>query len=132
MEPYKTVDIAFGRGHLTVGLPEQTEATVIRKATLPKLADQIGAIYAAFENPIDAQPLTTLAQGRKSACILICDITRPAPNRLFLRPMIETMVAAGIPKDSITVLIATGLHRPNEGVEMAELVGDPWVLDNVR
>ena len=46
--------------------------------------------------------------------------------------MIETMVAAGIPKDRITVLVATGLHRPNEGVEMAELVGDPWVLDNVR
>lgn len=132
MEPYKTVDIAFGRGHLTVGLPERAEATVIRKATLPKLADQTGAIHAAFDNPIDAPPLATLAQGRKSACILICDITRPVPNRLFLRPMIETMMAAGIPKDGITVLIATGLHRPNEGVEMAELVGDPWVLDNVR
>jgi nickel-dependent lactate racemase len=132
MEPYKTVDIAFGRGHLTVGLPERAEATVIRKATLPKLADQTGAIHAAFDNPIDAPPLATLAQGRKSACILICDITRPVPNRLFLRPMIETMMSAGIPKDSITVLIATGLHRPNEGVEMAELVGDPWVLDNVR
>jgi len=24
------------------------------------------------------------------------------------------------------------LHRPNEGAELAELVGDPWVLDNVR
>ena len=132
MEPYKTVDIAFGRGHLTVGLPERAEATVIRKATLPKLADQTGAIHAAFDNPIDAPPLATLAQGRKSACILICDITRPVPNRLFLRPMIETMLAAGIPKDSISILIATGLHRPNEGVEMAELVGDPWVLDNIR
>src|SRR3954471_1168645 len=132
MEPYKTVDIAFGHGHLTVGLPEQAEATVIRKATLPKLADQTGAIHAAFANPIDAPPLATLAQGRKSACILICDITRPVPNRLFLRPMIETMVEAGIPKERISVLIATGLHRPNEGVELAELVGDPWVLDNVR
>jgi nickel-dependent lactate racemase len=131
MEPYKTVDIAFGHGHLTVGLPEEAEATVIRKATLPKLADQTGAIQAAFDNPIDAPPLSTLAQGRGSACILICDITRPVPNRLFLRPMIETMLAAGIPKHRITVLVATGLHRPNEGIELAELVGDPWVLENV-
>jgi nickel-dependent lactate racemase len=45
--------------------------------------------------------------------------------------MIETMLAAGIPKDRITVLVATGLHRPNEGIELAELVGDPWVLENV-
>jgi nickel-dependent lactate racemase len=30
------------------------------------------------------------------------------------------------------VLVATGLHRPNEGEELAELVGDPWVLETVR
>ncbi len=77
-------------------------------------------------------PLRELARGRKSACILICDITRPVPNRLFLRPMIETLTANGIPADRITVLVATGLHRPNEGEELAELVGDPWVLEHVR
>ena len=30
------------------------------------------------------------------------------------------------------MLVATGLHRPNEGAELAEVVGDPWVLENVR
>src|SRR5262249_532186 len=49
-----------------------------------------------------------------------------------LRPMIETMLGAGIPLDRISVLVATGLHRPNLGDELAELVGDPWVLANVR
>ena len=39
---------------------------------------------------------------------------------------------AGIPLDRIAVLVATGLHRPNEGEELAELVGDPWVLASVR
>jgi nickel-dependent lactate racemase len=34
--------------------------------------------------------------------------------------------------DQICVLVATGLHRPNEGSELAELVGDPWVLQTVR
>jgi len=28
--------------------------------------------------------------------------------------------------------VATGLHRPNEGAELAEVVGDPWVQDTVR
>ena len=46
--------------------------------------------------------------------------------------MIETMVEEGIPLDAITVLVATGLHRPNEGEELAELVGDPWVMAEVR
>ncbi len=42
------------------------------------------------------------------------------------------MLAAGMPREGITVLVATGLHRPNEGAELAEVVGDPWVLDTVR
>ena len=36
-----------------------------------------------------------------------------------------------MPRDGITVLVATGLHRPNEGEELAEVVGDPWVLETV-
>ena len=32
---------------------------------------------------------------------------------------------------AITVLVATGLHRPNEGRELHELVGDDWVLQTV-
>ena len=126
------VDIAYGRGHLKVSLQEGIKPTIIRKPSLPKLADQKAAIDEALAHPIDAAPLSKLAQGRKSACILICDITRPVPNKLFLRPMIETLMAAGIAADSISIIVATGLHRPNEGAELAELVGDPWVLETVR
>ena len=128
----ETISISFGRGHLPIRLPEAAKPTIIRKETLPKIADQADAITAALNEPIGSPPLAELARGRKSACILICDITRPVPNRLFLRPMIETMIKAGIPRDKIVVLIATGLHRPNLGDELAELVGDPWVLENVR
>ncbi len=127
-----TIPIAYGRGHLPVTLPPGAQPTVIRKAVLPKLPDPAAAIRAAFDNPIGSAPLADLARGRDSACILICDITRPVPNRLFLRPMITTLVEQGIPLDNITVLVATGLHRPNEGEELAELVGDPWVLAEVR
>ncbi|MHB1304236.1 MAG: nickel-dependent lactate racemase family protein [Acidiphilium sp.] len=127
-----SIEIAYGREGLHLALPEGAEPTVIRKAVLPKLPDNDAAIRHAFEHPVGGRSLRELAQGRRSACILICDITRPVPNRLFLRPMIETMAASGIPLDRITVLVATGLHRPNEGEELAELVGDPWVLENVR
>ena len=126
------IGIAFGRGHLPLRLEGATEVTVIRKAVLPKLPDQAAAIRQAFEHPLAAPPLAELARGRASACILICDITRPVPNGLFLRPMIETLVAGGIPLGRITVLVATGLHRPNEGAELAELVDDPWVLEHVQ
>jgi nickel-dependent lactate racemase len=127
-----TVEVSFGRGRLPVHLPAGARATIIRKNPVPKLADPRTAIRQALDRPIGAQSLKTLARGRRSACILICDITRPVPNHLFLRPMIEDLLEAGVPKERICVLVATGLHRSNEGEELAELIGDAWVLSTVR
>src|SRR5271154_6497432 len=104
----QTIDISYGKGHLPVRLPEQARSTLVRKKALPKIADQPAAIRQALDQPIGARPLRLLAQGRRSACILICDITRPVPNHLFLRPMIETLVASGIVLDRIVILVATG------------------------
>ncbi len=129
---HRDIEIAFGHGVLPVQLPQGAVPTVIRKAVLPKLPDNHEAILHAFDHPVGASALRDLVKDRRSACILICDITRPVPNRLFLRPMIEIMIEGGIPRDGITVLVATGLHRPNEGAELLELVGDPWVLEHVR
>lgn len=122
----QVVDVLYGRGRLAVEFPSHAALTVIRKRVLPKLPDPAATVAGVLAG------LPAIAAGRRSACILICDITRPVPNHLFLRPMIERMAAAAIPLARITVLVATGLHRPNEGAELAELVGDPWVLANVR
>jgi len=129
---FGTVRILCGDSGLQLRLPQHARPTVIGKRPMPKLPDPRAAVHDALDRPIGAPAYGSLVRGRRSACILICDITRPVPNRLFLRPLIEGMLAAGVPRERITVLVATGLHRPNEGAELAEVVGDPWVLDTVR
>jgi len=124
--------LAFGQGHLPIKLPAEVRPTVIKKNPLPLVDDPAAAVRQALAQPIGAPPLQELARGRRSACILICDKTRPVPNRLFLWPIIETLMGAGVPLEGICVLVATGLHRPNLGGELAELVGDPRVLGAVR
>jgi lactate racemase len=126
------IAISYGRGHLPLRMPARAEVTMIAKGTLGKIADPAAAVRRALTEPIGSPSLAELAHGRKSACILICDITRPVPNNLFLRPMIETLIDSAIALDRIVVLVATGLHRPNLGEELAELVGDPWVMKRVR
>jgi nickel-dependent lactate racemase len=122
----------YGREGLQVRLPSGARPTMIAKRPLPRYPDPHAAVDYALSHPVASPPFERLAQGCRSACILICDITRPVPNHLFLRPVIERLHAAGIALDNICVLVATGLHRPNVGDELAEVVGDPWVLANVR
>ena len=127
----KAIELLYGRGTVAITPPVQAVPTIIRKRAMPILPDPKGAVARALQQTVACPPLAELARNKRSACILICDVTRPVPNGLFLRPLIETLIAFGVPRDGITVLIATGLHRPNEGTELAELVGDPWVLDHV-
>jgi nickel-dependent lactate racemase len=126
-----TIELLYGRGTVPLSPPPGCVPTVIAKRAVPALAEPRAAVERALAAPIGAPPLALLARGKRSACILICDITRPVPNGLFLGPLIRTLLDAGVPRGGITVLVATGLHRPNEGAELAELVGDPWVLDTV-
>jgi len=126
------VELNYGRGRLPVELDDALEVTVVRKPAMPLLAEPQAAVRAALAAPVGVAPLAELARGCKTACILICDITRPVPNGLFLPIMIRQLLDGGLPAEGITVLVATGLHRPNEGAELEELVGDPWVLQTVR
>jgi nickel-dependent lactate racemase len=126
-----TIDLLYGDSTLPVRPPAGCVPTVIEKRAMPVLAEPLAAVERALTEPVEAPSLREVARGKRSACILICDITRPVPNGLFLAPLIRGLVAAGLPRTGITVLVATGLHRPNEGAELAALVGDPWVLDTV-
>jgi nickel-dependent lactate racemase len=127
-----TIDLRYGRGTLGVSPPRGCVPTVIAKPAMPVLADPQGAIEHALARPVAGRPLAEMARGKRSACVLICDITRPVPNGLFLPPLIRTLLDAGVPRERITILVATGLHRPNDEREIAEIVGDPWVLGQVK
>ena len=126
------IEMLYGKGTLAADLPAGCQPTLIGKPPMPLLERPGEALAKAFAEPVDCAPLRELAQEAHSACILICDITRPVPNGLILPPLIKTLLAAGMKPEAITVLVATGLHRPNEGAELAELVGDPFVLETVR
>jgi len=126
------VELSYGKGTLEVELPDGLDATVIRKPDMPVLSDPISSVQRALDSPVASRALVDEARGARSACILICDITRPVPNELLLAPVLRALLAAGLQADQICILVATGLHRPNEGQELEELVGDPWVLRTVR
>jgi len=118
------VTLDYGRTGLSVTLPDdRLIGPPLAIRPVEPLADPAAAIAAAIARPIGSPPLSEIARGKKSACVVICDITRPVPNQLILPPILRTIEAAGVPRDAITILIATGLHRPNEGDELVELVG---------
>ena len=125
------ITMSYGKKGLPLNLPDSFRVTVVQKKVMPILADPEAALREAFANPVGSLSLEEEALDCQSACILICDITRPVPNGKILPGLIAKLMQSGIKPESITVLVATGLHRPNEGEELRELVGSDWVLQTV-
>ena len=122
----------YGKKGLPLHFPDDWNVTVIKKKEMPLLQSPDEGVRLAFSRPIGSGTLAEEAKGQNTACILICDITRPVPNGIILSKLIKELHAAGLRFDDITVLVATGLHRPNEGRELLELIGNQWVLDTVK
>ncbi|MGQ9854330.1 MAG: nickel-dependent lactate racemase [Candidatus Oleimicrobiaceae bacterium] len=117
------VDLHYGREGFTVRLPERNLLGVMRMRPRPPLQAPVAVLEKGLLHPNGSASLSQLARRKKSACVVICDITRPVPNKLLLPPILRAIEEAGVPRKRLTVLIATGTHRPNLGEELEELVG---------
>lgn len=118
------VHLKYGIDGLDLEFPKtENFQGVLHPGEAAPLADPLMAVEEALVRPVAARPLHDLAVGRENAVIVVSDITRPVPNKLLLPAIISTLEEAGIASERITILVATGIHRPNEGEELDRLVG---------
>ena len=120
------VELAYGKTGLAVDLPDD-RTTVIEPTYLPSLADPRGALIAALRNPIDTPPLRRLVKRDQSVAVSVCDITRPMPSATVLPVVLGEL--AHVPRDQVTVLVATGTHRGNSKEELEAMLGRDVVRD---
>jgi nickel-dependent lactate racemase len=125
------VTLDYGRTGLTVELPSDRVVGPLAIREVEPLDDPEAAVSASLEVPTGSRPLREIAAGKKTACILVCDITRPVPNPLILRPVLKTLDEAGIERHNILILVATGLHRPSTAAERIEMLG-PGIARDYR
>jgi len=117
------VRLDYGRTGLEVELPDRNVVKCLGYRPAEPLSNPQAVITERLVRPTGSAPLAELARGRSSACVAICDITRPVPNAVLLPPILQTLEQSGIRRDCILILVATGLHRPNLGDELVEMVG---------
>lgn len=125
------VRLEYGRTGLEVDLPDDRVVRKLAYKDAVPLPQPEQMLRELLDRPRGTPPLAELARGKRDACILVCDITRPVPNELLLRPVLETLQREGIPRERILILVATGLHRPNVGEELVEMLGQD-IVDRYR
>lgn len=125
------VKLDYGRTGLEIHVPDANLEGVLTLQPAAPLADPTAAVCAALQNPVNRPSLMEMARGKRTACVVISDITRPVPNPILLPPLLAMLEDAGVPREGITLLNATGTHRPNTPEEFVQMVG-PEVAANYR
>jgi nickel-dependent lactate racemase len=118
------VQLPYGRGSVEVTVPDESTVTYPRE--LPRVSDVGAEIRRAMAAPIGSPPLREIAAGKPDAVVVVNDITRPAPSQEMLAAILEELRLAGIPPPAVTVVIATGNHRPNTPDEIARMIGEEY------
>lgn len=120
----KTISLKYGNEQLEINLPQ--EYRLIETSSNKKTEINWEAkLKKAFMKPINSPTLTKIfkAEKPKKIVVIVNDITRPVPYEIVLKPMLREMEEAGVSPENITLLIATGMHRPMTEQEVTDTFG---------
>jgi nickel-dependent lactate racemase len=117
----------YHKSGLDVDIPDKNLVAVLSMQPVAPLEDPVQTTWHTLESPVGSPSLMALAQGRRDACVVVSDITRPVPHHIILPPILETLEQSGLPPSSITILVATGLHGPMSEMMLRETLTDAIV-----
>lgn len=112
--------LAFGKGELTLTLPDHLTIDVIEPKYEAGLADELQGIRDALEHPTGCAPLRDLAGEGTTVGIVFSDISRATPYHVILPPLLEILKEQG---SAVTFFNATGTHRVNTRDELITILG---------
>ena len=137
MKHSKRIAVEFGCSEVVLHVPAGTD--LLSMADTPVIPSPAAALEQALDQPIGAPPLAEIVGrlGRpedKKVVIAVSDITRPVPYKGddgILPPLLGRLEKAGILRENITLLVATGTHRASTPGEKLDIFG-PQVVDRYR
>ena len=122
------VELPFGKEKVQVTIPDERFGGTLTSRTHAYQAKkaELELVKEALEHPIQSPRLKELAKGRKNIVMIASDHTRPVPSKVILPAVLEE-IKAGNPEAELTILIATGFHRPTTREELIYKFGEEYV-----
>ncbi len=120
-----------GQRRIPLDIPDAVKVTIVKNRPLHVLPDPERAIREAVAHPIASLPLSKKVRRGQKVAVIVTDITRKLPEDLILPVLLEELQAGGVPSADVTIVVATGTHRPNTRDELAGKFGADLV-DRLR
>ncbi|UZW16282.1 nickel-dependent lactate racemase [Clostridium pasteurianum] len=120
----KMIKIPYSTKTLKINIDNKNlKGILISKAHNYKVNEsQEYIVNRALDNPIGSERLEDLVKNKNNMVIITSDHTRPVPSNITM-PILLNRIRKVNPSIDITILIATGFHRPTTREEMINKFG---------
>ncbi len=121
-------EIPYYKGYKELTIGEERVAGVLtsRSETFRPDAGETELVRRALAAPVDSRPLCEMAKGKKHIVIISSDHTRPVPSHITMPVLLEEVRRYNT-DCRVTILIATGMHRPTTREELIAKYGEAIV-----
>ncbi len=117
----------YGDNELTLSVPANWHIEMLNPKDAPALTTT--QIEVAIAETIGTKPISELAKNKKSATIIVDDMSRPTPAYQVIPFLIRELNRAGVPKSEIRFVVGVGGHRPISDEEMVKKLGADIVAE---
>lgn len=124
MEVIKLIEVPYSTKTLKININNKNlKGILVSKVHNYKASkSQAAIVNEALDNPIGSQRLEELVKDKNNMVIITSDHTRPVPSNVTM-PILLSRIRKVNPDIDITILIATGFHRPTTKEEMINKFG---------
>ncbi|WP_319561637.1 nickel-dependent lactate racemase [Marispirochaeta sp.] len=126
-------DLKYGKITNPLDIKEECILDIIYPKKKSPPEDTHAAVEIALKKPLGTEPLVTMLKKRqpKRLVIVVNDITRPTPYSSLMPPLLRSIEESGVPRENVTLITATGIHRPHTPEENLQVYGRELV-ENYR
>jgi nickel-dependent lactate racemase len=115
----------FGDREVELAFPSGWDVALVPPADGPDIGD--AGIAHAFANPIGSPRIRDLARGKKTAVIVVDDLSRPTPAWRVLPTLLIELATGGIGPDDVLIVMGVANHRQLTREDMIKKLGQPIV-----
>ncbi len=123
------ISLPYGSERIGFRLPVENFGELLEPQAVPSLGDLPDLLTRSLDQPIGAPRLEELVSPTDEVAIICDDITRPTPAHRILPQVVERLLAAGIGRNQIKIVIALGTHRPMTEGEIEAKIGAEMSLE---
>ena len=122
----KEVKLPYGKEFIELEVDDNVDILVSQAGEFKAKKSEEDLVREALSNPIGSEKLSDLVKGKEKITIITSDHTRPVPSHITMPILLEEIRSTN-PEADITILIATGFHRPTTHEELVNKFGEEIV-----